>query len=100
MQTNTLAVEKNMPQSTTWRRIRVRNGGQIIEMLPAVADAMVNGGTASYVNEKGQPTDFYGKPLNPPAQRSQTTPVETASVTPKTEKAAHIQRPAPRRTAA
>ena len=67
-----------MPHSTTWRRVRVRNGGQLIEMVPAVADAMVEGGTAQYVNEKGIVTDFYGKPLRQ---------VETASLLPGGERA-------------
>lgn len=75
-----------MPQSTTWRRIRVRNGGQIIEMLPAVADAMVNGGTAQYVDERGVPTDFYGKPLGKPV-------VDTATVNRGSERAAHTGKP-------
>jgi hypothetical protein len=67
-----------MPRSTTWRRVRVRNGGQIIEMVPAVADAMVEGGNAQYVNEQGVVTDFYGKPLRQ---------VETASLNPGGERA-------------
>ncbi len=61
-----------MQFSTTWRRVRVRNGGQVIEMLPAVADAMVAGGTAQYIDDKGRPTDIEGKLLN--------KSVETASL--------------------
>jgi hypothetical protein len=75
-----------MKFSTTWRRVRVRNGGQVIEMLPAVADAMVAGGTAQYVDDKGRVTDIDGNLLE---KRSN---VETAAVSNHgSEKAAFVK---------
>lgn len=43
-----MASRKQATTGEGWVRVRVRNGGQLIEMLPAVADAMVVGGTAEY----------------------------------------------------
>jgi hypothetical protein len=64
--------ERFIPMKPT--RVRIRASGQVIEMVPAVARAMILGGTAVEVDENGRPVESMtleqtGERAVAPAQR-------------------------------
>lgn len=73
-----------MGEQQFWIRVRVRNGGQIIDMHAPVAHAMIEGGTAVRVDANGRDCKPNGEPLNAPKQtatglQAQAARVETAA---------------------
>lgn len=73
---------REMKMYETWTRIRVKASGQVIDMAPGVARAMVEGGSADLVEEKKPETAALNRKVNTAALPSAQprTPVQRAQV--------------------